>query len=39
MLNDLQSRASAYNVPVEAISPLDYGTMNGTKVLQLSLTA
>ena len=41
MLNDLKGRASAYNVPVEAISPLDYGTMNGPKVLQyaLSLTA
>ena len=41
MLNDLKGRASAYNVPVEAISPLDYGTMNGSKVLQfaLSLTA
>ncbi|WP_422133777.1 PTS sugar transporter subunit IIB [Endozoicomonas sp. ALD040] len=41
MLNDLKLRAAEYAVPVEAISPVDYGTMNGAKVLgfALSLTA
>ena len=38
MLNDLKGRAAPYNVPVEAISPIDYGTMNGTKVLQYALS-
>jgi PTS system cellobiose-specific IIB component len=38
MLNDLKGRAEAYNVPVEAISPMDYGTMNGSKVLDFALS-
>ncbi|MGI9282601.1 MAG: PTS sugar transporter subunit IIB [Endozoicomonas sp.] len=38
MLNDLKQRAAEYEVPVEAISPMDYGTMNGAKVLDFALS-
>ncbi|WP_062269948.1 PTS sugar transporter subunit IIB [Endozoicomonas arenosclerae] len=38
MLNDLKQRAAEYEVPVESISPVDYGTMNGAKVLDFALS-
>ena len=38
MLNDFKGRAAPYNIPVEVISAIDYGTMNGAKVLQFALS-
>lgn len=38
MLDDLKQRAAEYEIPVEAISPVDYGTMNGAKVLAFALS-
>lgn len=38
MLNDLRGRAAQFDIPVESISPIDYGTMNGSKVLEFALS-
>lgn len=37
MKKDFAERAKPYGVPVESINPMDYGTMNGDKVLKFAL--
>ena len=38
MQKDLASRAEPKGIKVECISPMDYGTMNGSKVLKYALS-